>query len=161
MPHVLTSQWLCVPDTTVWAVMNDFNWHVSGGHWFSPHRPLLSDVEETSLNNQPVTQIMQRPIRPAIPCTRERNLIFILLNLAESTLTEIRSESLFESLFLLRSDLPKSFLPLRCTDQHLFNPYPTAFPYGNGMVLHFYQQQESSTTKTVHKVINKGLKTYV
>ena len=41
------------------------------------------------------------------------------------------------------------------------NHYPTAFPYGNGMVLHFYQQQESSTTKTVHKVINKGLKTYV
>ena len=49
---------------------------------------------------------------------------------------------------------------------HLFssvniNPYPTAFPYGNSMVLHFYQQQESSTTKTVHKVINKRLKTYV
>ena len=44
---------------------------------------------------------------------------------------------------------------------HHFNPYPTAFPYGNGMVLHFYQQQESSTTKTVHKVINKGLKTYI
>ena len=43
----------------------------------------------------------------------------------------------------------------------IYNPYPTAFPYGNGMVLHFYQQQESSTTKTVHKVINKGLKTYV
>ena len=43
----------------------------------------------------------------------------------------------------------------------VINPYPTAFPYGNGMVLHFYQQQESSTTKTVHKVINKGLKTYV
>ena len=42
-----------------------------------------------------------------------------------------------------------------------FIPYPTAFPYGNSMVLHFYQQQESSTTKTVHKVINKGLKTYV
>ena len=41
------------------------------------------------------------------------------------------------------------------------NPYPTAFPYGNGMVLHFYQQQESTTTKTVHKVINKRLKTYV
>ena len=41
------------------------------------------------------------------------------------------------------------------------SPYPTAFPYGNGMVLHFYQQQESSTTKTVHRVINKGLKTYV
>ena len=43
----------------------------------------------------------------------------------------------------------------------IFNPYPTAFPYGKGMVLHFYQQQESSTTKTVHKVINKGLKTIV
>ena len=41
------------------------------------------------------------------------------------------------------------------------NPYPMAFPYGNGMVLHFYQQQESSTTKTVHKVINKRLKAYV
>jgi len=41
------------------------------------------------------------------------------------------------------------------------NPYPTAFPYGNGMVLHFYQQQESRMTKTVHKVINRGLKTYV
>ena len=44
---------------------------------------------------------------------------------------------------------------------HFVIPYPTAFPYGNGMVLHFYQQQESSTTKTVHKVINKGLKAYV
>ena len=43
----------------------------------------------------------------------------------------------------------------------IFNPYLTAFPYGNGMVLHFYQQQESSTTKTVHKVIDKRLKTYV
>ena len=43
----------------------------------------------------------------------------------------------------------------------MYNPYTTAFPYGNGMVLHFYQQQESSTTKTVHKIINRGLKTYV
>jgi len=43
----------------------------------------------------------------------------------------------------------------------IINPYPTAFPYENGMVLHFYQQQESSTTKTVHEVINKRLKTYV
>ena len=49
---------------------------------------------------------------------------------------------------------------LKVTDL-LFNPYPTAFPYGNGMVLHFYQQKESSTTKTVHTVINKGLKAYV
>ena len=43
----------------------------------------------------------------------------------------------------------------------IINPYPTAFPYGNSMVLHFYQQQGSSTTKTVHKVINKGFKAYV
>ena len=50
-------------------------------------------------------------------------------------------------------------LQQNCCDK--FNPYPTAFPYGNGTVLHFYQQQESSTTKTVHKVINKGLKAYV
>ena len=48
-----------------------------------------------------------------------------------------------------------------CSLMRTLNPYPTAFPYGNGMVLHFYQQQESSTTKTVHKVINKGLKAYV
>ena len=53
--------------------------------------------------------------------------------------------------------------PISKLPQSIFflNPYPTAFPYGNGMVLHFYQQQESSTTKTVHKVINKGLKAYV
>jgi len=36
------------------------------------------------------------------------------------------------------------------TECQRINPYPTAFLYGNGMVLHFYQQQESSTTKTVH-----------
>ena len=53
------------------------------------------------------------------------------------------------------------FLFIEVKDMYSINPYPTAFPYGNGMVLHFYQQQESSTTKTVHKVINKGLKTYV
>ena len=48
-----------------------------------------------------------------------------------------------------------------CRLQETINPYPTAFPYGNGMVLHFYQQQEGSTTKPIHKVINKGLKAYV
>ena len=52
---------------------------------------------------------------------------------------------------------PKNILLKR----YIINPYPTAFPYGNGMVLHFYQQQESSMTKTIHKVINKGLKAYV
>jgi len=45
-----------------------------------------------------------------------------------------------------------------CYIPNLLNPYPTTFPYGNGMVLHFCQQQESSTTKTVHKVITKYLK---
>ena len=53
---------------------------------------------------------------------------------------------------------------MRCvhvTNFIFINPYTTAFPYGNGMVLHFYKQQESSTTKTVDKVINKGLKAYV
>ena len=68
------------------------------------------------------------------------------------------------SLILLCTIFPSMFgLPANCEDSgfHSHNPYPTAFPYGNGMVLHFYQQQESSTTKTVHKVINKGLKTYV
>ena len=52
-------------------------------------------------------------------------------------------------------------LPVKVKFSHRFNPYPTAFPYGNGMVLHFYQQQESNATKTVHRVINKGLKAYV
>ena len=51
--------------------------------------------------------------------------------------------------------------PPNVFQQAVIIPYPTAFPYGNGMVLHFYQQQESSTTKTVNKVINKGLKAYV
>ena len=69
-------------------------------------------------------------------------------------------------LFFPESDIPSFFTGQeKCgalfVGNVLYNPYPTAFPYGNGMVLHFYQQQESSTTKTVHKVINKGLKAYV
>ena len=55
----------------------------------------------------------------------------------------------------------QSILRVQSAFHSFFNRYPTAFPYGNGMVLHFYQQQESSTTKTEHKVINKGLKAYV
>ena len=55
----------------------------------------------------------------------------------------------------------RGFILSVCLSVIFINPYPTAFPYGNGMVLHFYQQQESSTTKTVHKVINKALKAYV
>ena len=64
--------------------------------------------------------------------------------------------------FITIIDLPHASLIHSTSPQRLlFNPYPTAFPYGNGMVLHFYQQQESSMTKTVHKVINKRLKAYV
>ena len=67
--------------------------------------------------------------------------------------------------YVQQSDLEKVFNAVQLVvlrrSEEAINPYPTAFPYGNGMVLHFYQQQESSTTKTVHKVINKGLKTYV
>ena len=62
---------------------------------------------------------------------------------------------------LMHTKIILKFVELLKTFKNYINPYPTAFPYGNGMVLHFYQQQESSTTKTVHKVINKGLKTYV
>ena len=62
---------------------------------------------------------------------------------------------------ILAGVLTSESQPSTAPNTHLINPYPTAFPYGNGMVLHFYQQQESSTTKTVHKVINKGLKDYV
>ena len=58
-----------------------------------------------------------------------------------------------QSIYISYSLTPKFFAGI--------NPYPTAFPYGNGRVLHFYHQQESSTTKAVHKVINKGLKAYV
>ena len=61
----------------------------------------------------------------------------------------------------LSSNTPRLLEKRQHRWKEIINPYPTAFPYGNGMVLHFYQQQESSTTKTVHKVINKGLKAYV
>ena len=56
---------------------------------------------------------------------------------------------------------PQEMCKCHLLKSQYINPYPAAFPYGNGMVLHFYQQQESSMTKNVHKVINKGLKTYV
>ena len=83
----------------------------------------------------------------------------IILDEAEKT----EPESLVGTTGLLKlTDLfPVTDAGIRLSADSEFNPYPTAFPYGNGMVLHFYQQQESSTTKTVHKVINRGLKTYV
>ena len=63
--------------------------------------------------------------------------------------------------FVLKAHSYANVLNIKGPNVIVLNPYPTAFPYGNGMVLHFYQQQESSTTKTVHKVINRGLKAYV
>ena len=76
------------------------------------------------------------------------------------------SDSKLKGLLLMAKESPINVKDYTCRKNRqslraINNPYPTAFPYRNGMVLHFYQQQESSTTKTVHKVINKGLKTYV
>ena len=72
-----------------------------------------------------------------------------------------RSVGVFKEIVTVYSENTTKHICILCGQKSEFNPYPTAFPYGNGMVLHFYQQQESSTTKTVHKVINKGLKAYV
>ena len=71
---------------------------------------------------------------------------------------------LYREIIAVCSEMQTKHINILCGQNVEFvnvNPYPTAFPYGNGMVLHFYQQQESSTTKTVHKIINKGLKAYV
>ena len=87
-----------------------------------------------------------------IECNLFGCTFYMMFRLGEICLTDPKSFILFV-LFVTYKAILLCIL--------LLNPYPTAFPYGNGMVLHFYQQQESSTTKTVHKVINKGLKTYV
>ena len=87
-------------------------------------------------------------------CTNYRGLPVLYMFLSSSVVSQVAVIQI--SPFI--SSLSHPAIESRC---FWFNPYPTAFPYGNGMVLHFYQQQESSTTKTVHKVINKGLKTYV
>ena len=95
------------------------------------------------------------------------SVIFLVRTLlsVRSNLRTPRNKSNFNVLFTVQYGIFVQWEPTECTIYFPFiliiNPYPTAFPYGNGMVLHFYQQQESSTTKTVHKVINKGLKAYV
>ena len=81
--------------------------------------------------------------------------------LAGCSITTTARRKLISLLYCQTSYVPLSQIFEKSPLNNQVNPYPTAFPYGNGMVLHFYQQQESSTTKTVHKVINKGLKTYV
>ena len=38
------------------------------------------------------------------------------------------------------------------------NPYPTAFPYGNGMVLHFYSNKRAARPKLYTKSLTRDLK---
>ena len=75
--------------------------------------------------------------------------------------TLFNSSLFYQDLSIMNFKLNLAAVATKCCLLLSDNPYPTAFPYGNAMVLHFYQQQESSTTRTVHKVINRGLKTYV
>ena len=84
------------------------------------------------------------------------HVLYEYSNLACITLSKLTyaNQTLLKT---LKVKLPQKLTALEITLPFI-NPYPTEFPYGNGMVLHFYQQQESSTTKTVYKVINKGLK---
>ena len=103
------------------------------------------------------------PLSPAYPTAQKAKLCFIAF------LTPYVVESGVSCVTYLLSNVRNRLDVMSRVTGHIatghsasvINPYPTAFPYGNGMVLHFYQQQESSTTKTVHKVINKGLKAYV
>ena len=87
--------------------------------------------------------------------------ISFVISVRPSVLTSVQTELCTQRDGFEWNSIFEYFSKICQEDSSLINPYPTAFPYGNGMVLHFYQQQESSTTKTVHKVINKGLKTYV
>ena len=89
------------------------------------------------------------------PSRRKAYIQWAVVTIPKSIVTTLQSLTQCHAAF---GTLPST---LAWVDQSPVNPYPTVFPYGNGMVLHFYQQQESSTTKTVHKVINKRLKTYV
>ena len=97
------------------------------------------------------------PITPCISKTGSIELTRRLLSRKNFTLNIRLNDKIKHKVWLVYRMLPSKWWVIVSN----FIPYPTAFPYGNGMVLHFYQQQESSTTKTVHKVINKGLKTYV
>ena len=115
--------------------------------------PKIQHVIPDSANNFTKSfEIYNLKIRIHVTCTslRQTNPQHILLWCS----FELEDDAVFTAKTVFCED------PIFQLPRHV-NPYPTAFPYGNGMVLHFYQQQESSTTKTVHKVINKRLKTYV
>ena len=103
------------------------------------------------LQNSSPAQPSRAPVMNAIPCAIRFNPSELLM-------------FLFNLLACLQHDQIQCCLHHNMGSRAIIKigsliPYPTAFPYGNGMVLHFCQQQESSTTTTVHKVINKGLKT--
>ena len=107
------------------------------------------------VNNKHVLQIVEERDIPRIVKRRKDKLIVHILRRNCLLKQDIEGKR--------EGNIEERGRRVRICNQLLYdlNPYPTAFLYGNGMVLHFYQQQESSTTKTVHKVINKGLKAYV
>ena len=93
------------------------------------------------------------------PKEKSRNAVTVLsvpVHMMNTMWKTLKIEQVHHTVYIYLLHKKVTYLVVYC-----INPYPTAFPYGNGMVLHFYQQQESSTTKTVHRVINKGLKAYV
>ena len=99
-------------------------------------------------------------------CTFHQDTSFLVSHVVTPSPSEkcaLLGTSLYETEVGSGRSLKTNFNKKKMSSMRLdnFNPYPTAFPYGNGMVLHFYQQQESSTTKTVHRIINKRLKAYV
>ena len=94
-------------------------------------------------------------------CASNASYYFICDPFADPLLVTKAPDLLLGISYYVRSSILRTKYKTYFFHARPFNPYPTAFPYGNGMVLHFYQQQESSTTKTVHKVINKRLKAYV
>ena len=114
-------------------------------------------VKEMAQRGHDVTVISPFPEKPEIP--NYKNIV-LDENVIEKHVATLGKE-LFSAVLVMTGEQAHTVIPDELTVPNHHNPYPTAFPYGNGMVLHFYQQQESSTTKTVHKIINKGLKTYV
>ena len=140
------------------AALYPWEWpgmHCTGG-WVGP-RPRMdmwgkSRPHRVSIPKSFSQQRVAIPTELYVFYTRVKSTFFVILC----------TRSLWSALTLILLMWRIWWAPNNASEWQMgFNPYPTAFPYGNGMVLHFYQQQESSTTKTVHRVINKGLKTYV
>ena len=127
--------------------------------WYEPAPQDMSTAHEVYIYI--VTWILNWERKHWIWGLKTRLLIFLIYSIISLVSIFHPSEQNVSVFFFLHL-VPSGYTALKQTKSILeINPYPTAFPYGNGMVLPFYQQQESSTTKTVHKVINKGLKAYV